>query len=131
MTDASATTERIHSGLIPYKPGQSGNPNGRPKGARNRLSEAFLEALEDAWHVKGQEVIDKVIQDRPHEFLKVIAGLLPKDVRLNVSEYADLSDEQLLMQLQKIYELIGPAISAESSRLIEGVSTQEKEPSAP
>ena len=131
MTDTNLRndTEPERPWLAPYQ-FKAGNP-GRPKGARNRLSEAFLEALETAWHAKGQEVIDKVIQDRPHEFLKVIAGLLPKDVRLNVSEYADLSDEQLLMQLQKIYELIGPAISAESSRVIEGVSTQEKEPSAP
>ena len=28
------------------KPGQSGNPKGRPKGARNRLGTQFLEALE-------------------------------------------------------------------------------------
>ena len=29
-----------------FKPGQSGNPLGRPKGARNRLGTRFLEALE-------------------------------------------------------------------------------------
>jgi len=30
-----------------YKPGQSGNPNGRPKGSRNKLGEAFIAALHE------------------------------------------------------------------------------------
>jgi hypothetical protein len=35
-----------NEGDDPFKPGQSGNPKGRPKGARNRLGTQFLEALE-------------------------------------------------------------------------------------
>jgi hypothetical protein len=32
---------------IPFKPGQSGNPDGRPRGSRNKLGEAFVQALAD------------------------------------------------------------------------------------
>src|SRR5215471_10323251 len=39
-------TEKKLRNLRPFKPGQSGNPKGRPKGARNRLGTQFLEALE-------------------------------------------------------------------------------------
>ena len=39
-------TEKKLRNLKPFKPGQSGNPKGRPKGARNRLGTQFLEALE-------------------------------------------------------------------------------------
>ena len=39
-------TEKKLRNLKPFKPGQSGNPKGRPKGARNRLGTKFLEALE-------------------------------------------------------------------------------------
>jgi hypothetical protein len=38
----SALTDRKHRNLIPFKPGQSGNPRGRPRGARNKLGEDFL-----------------------------------------------------------------------------------------
>jgi Family of unknown function (DUF5681) len=38
LTDS---TERKLRNLRPYKPGQSGNPKGRPKGARNRLGTQF------------------------------------------------------------------------------------------
>jgi len=41
----SDLTERKHRNLIPFKPGQSGNPRGRPKGARNKLGERFLGAI--------------------------------------------------------------------------------------
>jgi uncharacterized protein DUF5681 len=42
----SDNTAKKLRNLTPLKPGQSGNPKGRPKGARNRLGTPFLEALE-------------------------------------------------------------------------------------
>ena len=38
-----------------FKPGQSGNPKGRPKGARNRLGTRFLEALEADFNKFGTQ----------------------------------------------------------------------------
>ena len=40
----SDSTVRKHRqrGLIPWKPGQSGNPKGRPQGSRNKLTEDFF-----------------------------------------------------------------------------------------
>ena len=65
-----------------WKPGQSGNPAGRPKGSRSKLSESFLKALADDFDSNGIEVIEKVRNDRPHEYLKIVAAVLPKQMQL-------------------------------------------------
>lgn len=78
---------------------QPGNP-GRPKGSRNKLGEAFIAALHDDFNEHGVAAIQKVRVDRPHEYLKVIASLLPKE--LKVTTESDLTDEQLDQRIRQL-----------------------------
>jgi Family of unknown function (DUF5681) len=82
-----------------FKPGESGNPAGRPKGARSKLSESFLKALSEDFDSNGIEVIEKVRSDRPHEYLKIVAAVLPKQMQLEdltpKRKAEDLSDDEL------------------------------------
>jgi predicted nuclease of restriction endonuclease-like RecB superfamily len=71
-----------------FKPGQSGNPAGRPKGSKNKLGEDFIKALQEDFADNGISAIVNVRTERPHEYLKVIASILPKDVNLK----ADVSE---------------------------------------
>lgn len=73
--------------------GNSGG--GRPKGSRNRLGEAFIQALHDDFMVNGVEAIKTVRAERPHEYLKVVASLLPKQVEIKESAFDGVSDEEL------------------------------------
>ena len=79
----------------PWKAGQSGNPRGRPKGSRNKISEAFLADLYEDWEGNGVEVIRQVREERPADYLKVVASVLPKDLNVNVNPLDMMTDEQL------------------------------------
>ena len=82
-----------------FKRGQSGNPSGRPKGSRNRISETFLNALADDFDQHGTTVIERVRVERPHDYLKVVVAVLPKEMSLGIStqqrRVEELSDEEL------------------------------------
>jgi hypothetical protein len=82
-----------------WKPGQSGNPAGRPVNARNRLSERFLTDMLADWEAHGAEAILKFRGERPGDYVKVMAAIVPKEFSVKVNEMEELTDEQLGAQL--------------------------------
>lgn len=65
---------------LKWKPGQSGNPAGRPKGARSILQEDFFKALQRKFAESGETVLDEMIREKPADFAKMIAGLMSKEL---------------------------------------------------
>ena len=95
-----------------FLPGNSGN-GGRPKGARTKLGEKFLEDLFADWEEHGSQVIQDVRTDKPDQYLKVVASILPKDLNVNVNPDEDLTDEQLIERLRDLAEIVNPLLSSE------------------
>lgn len=89
-----------------YKPGQSGNPRGRPKGSRNALGEDFLRALQQDFALHGASTIEKVREERPHEYLKLVAGILPKELNVNKNPVEDLTDEDLQALIEMLHRQV-------------------------
>jgi hypothetical protein len=115
MTDSKSDkpVTTVPEQLKPYwfKPGQSGNPAGRPKSSKHRLSEGFLRDMADAWEAEGANAIAKVVKDKPEVFLKVAADLLPKEATLTVNHFDTMTDEQIIRRLTQISELAKPLLA--------------------
>ena len=67
-----------------WQKGQSGNPAGRPKGARNLLSESVLKELISHWEENGRDAIDRTCKEQPAAYLRAVLSLVPKDFAMTV-----------------------------------------------
>ena len=72
-----------------------GNPAGRPRGSRNALSEEVICALLRDFRKHGEKAIARVRRDHPAAYLKVLALLIPRDIKVEHTPVKELSDEQL------------------------------------
>ncbi|MES5485933.1 hypothetical protein QMZ05_24535 [Bradyrhizobium sp. INPA03-11B] len=64
--------------------GSNGGP-GRKPGSRNLLSTQFLDDLRTVWDESGIEALRRCATEEPAQFVRVVAGLLPKDIHLDVT----------------------------------------------
>lgn len=102
MTQGENTPKKDRPSQLmpPWQPGQSGNPAGRPKGARGKLSDAFFQALHDDFvkasaedKTLGAKAIADMRKDKPNEYAKMIAALMSKE--LTGEDGAPLFPEQV------------------------------------
>lgn len=94
----------------PGRPFQPGNP-GRPKGSRNKLGEEFIKALYADFEEHGPAVIATVRQEKPDQYLKVVASVLPKEVK--VTTEVDLSDDELDKRIRQLAAALDLSIGGE------------------
>ena len=89
-------TEKKQRNLIPYKPGQSGNPKGRPKGSRNKLSEQFFRDLCDVWEAFGKPALMAMAWTDPVAFVRLVASLIPRELEAPITPVTErMSTAQL------------------------------------
>jgi hypothetical protein len=116
MAKETDTTEKKQTKEHLFKSGEawSGNRAGRPKGSRNKLSESFIQALSDDFEKNGVQVIETVRTEKPSDYLKIIAAIVPKELNVRDMSLEDMSDEELLDSLDTVRALAANLLGASS-----------------
>ena len=79
-----------------FKQGVSGNPLGNRHHTRHLLNQEFMQALLLNFRHQGKKAIEKVARDQPAAYLKILALLVPRELKLEHSGGVKaMSDEQL------------------------------------
>jgi hypothetical protein len=78
-----------------FKAGQSGNPGGRPLGARNKLQTKFFYALSDDFERHGVNAIKRMREEDPSSYVRTVASLMPKEFEVK-RPLEELTDDELL-----------------------------------
>lgn len=96
--------------------GNAGNGGRRP-GARSKLGEAFVQDLAATWETHGVEALRRCALEEPSQFVRVIAGLMPRDVNLSLGVNA----ADFVERFRNAQEMLGNGVSSPSrrSRMIE------------
>ena len=103
-----------------WQTGESGNPAGRLRGSRNKLSEEVICALLRDFREHGQKAIAKVRRTQPAAYLKVLALLVPREHKVEHSNpIKNLTDEQLEAMIEYIETLLAAQAGA-PPKMIEG-----------
>src|SRR5262245_5641615 len=103
-----------------WQPGHSGNPAGRLRGSRNKLSEEVICALLRDFQQHGQKAVARVRQTQPAAYLKILALLCPREHKVEHSNVIkSLSDQELEAMVEYLQTLLEPQAGG-SVRVIEG-----------
>jgi hypothetical protein len=113
--------------------GQVNGSRGRQKAARDKISTAFLEALNDTFHepsegsTKGLDALKKVRDEDPATYARIFAALMPKQVEITEEDpISNLTDEQLEAYCAELERQIAeraartatPAVTAPASQRV-------------
>ena len=111
--------ERV-ANLKPWKPGQSGNPGGRPK--KKPITELYEQLLNDGATVKAiRAAILRNFKSGKTAFVPLlreiadrVEGKVTQPIDAKVTEVTQLTDDELRNEIQRLTEELNAAENAET-----------------
>ena len=105
-----------------FKQGVSGNPQGNRHRTRHLLNQEFMQALLLNFRHQGKKAIEKVARNQPAAYLKILALLVPREMRVEHSQGVKaMTDEQLEAAIEAIQAMLEQR-AGDSAKVIEGTS---------
>ncbi len=98
--------------MAQFEKGHKGG--GRAKGARNRIAYKLIEALEKDFQEHGEEAVKIARIERPVEYLKIIASVIPKEFSLEDNRLNDLNDDELEILINELRAKIRSTVVREA-----------------
>jgi SepF-like predicted cell division protein (DUF552 family) len=89
-----------HAQVSTWPPDQGGPT----RGSRNKLASDFLKDLHTDWLEHGAAAIKIMRIERPSEYVKVVAAILPRDLSIEVSAVTELDDDDLERMIELLRE---------------------------
>lgn len=118
--DNPENTGKVRADILTrFKPG---NP-GKPKGAKHRLQEDFIKDVQAAWEAKGAEAITMMIADKPGDFVKMVASLMPKEATLNINDNSEMTDDELAERVRSLATQLSPFLFGGTGDATEGTDS--------
>ncbi len=84
-----------------YKPGQSGNEKGRPKGSRNKFTEHVLKAFLSDFDIHGAAAIVAVREKSQLDYCKLVVALANK---MQIMKADETDTERQVERVQSLME---------------------------
>jgi hypothetical protein len=137
MTDVQNDVRSNVRNLTPWKPGQSGNLNGRPVGSRTAFSNGFLTDLAQVWQQHGKDTIVHTAKTQQAVFFATCARLIGPEVKLTIEQsqpVLDATDIEILRAIRaeipdadqkspaEVFAYVQEAIRQHSCRVIEALN---------
>jgi hypothetical protein len=100
--------------MKPYPPYQDG-VKGEKKRARHRLTKQVYDDILEHWNnpvegsnhiTRGKEALDHLYKRQPRDYVKLIVGLLPKEISLSDASLEDLDDGAISAMLLHLREQV-------------------------
>ena len=85
-----------------WKPGESGNPEGRPRGARSKFGEDFVEGYAEHWAKHGERVLDELVEKDIAAYSRIACAILPKVIELDDETLTAIKDLSKAMPFDAI-----------------------------
>ena len=106
-----------------FEQGVSGNPHGNRHRTRHLLNQEFMQALLLNFRHQGKKAIEKVARDQPAAYLKILALLVPREMKVEHSGGVKaMTDEQLEQGIEAIQRMLEARAPGDQAKVIEGTA---------